>query len=183
MIGIGIALVCIVVMADLVSPKPIVHETKSVETTAWEEPQTAPVWQNECKVYRVAGKVPPVEWQEYLYRQLEARGIGWWMPYAVCQIQQESNWNQWSTNGHDHGLTQQKGVYWADRAYNAGWAGADIWDPYAQLYVYAWLMGQYLAATGYSPEGALSLYYLGYPGYSEEYIGHVMRWMSGLEEE
>ena len=131
--------------------------------------------------YRINGVTPPVEWQRILYDLLSERGIAWFYPYACAQIYQESNWNQWSDNGKDKGLCQQKAIYWAERAAAAGVPGADIWDVYAQLQVYTWMMGQYLAASEWSVEGALSMYYLGHAGYSAEYVGHVMRWMDYLE--
>lgn len=132
--------------------------------------------------YRVGECVPPYEWEWYLYGKLSDRGLEWFYPYAVCQIYQESNWNQYSTNGRDHGLCQQKGIYWADRAAAAGIPGADIWDVYAQLTVYVWMMGNNLAAAGGNVGQALSIYYLGYAGWSDEYVGHVTKWLDYLEE-
>lgn len=169
----------------------------SVETTVFESetavfvenwqkteeyvPQTAPSWQDGFVHYRIAGVTPPYEWQWYLYGKLADRGLEWFYPTAVCQIYQESNWDQWSTNGRDRGLCQQKGIYWADRAAAAGIPGADIWDVYAQLTVYTWMMSEYLRATGYDVNQALSMYYTGTWEYSETYVGHVMRWMDYLE--
>lgn len=166
--------------------------TVAVETTTvWVEPetavpetvppQTAPVWQDGFVQYRVNGVQPPYDWAWYLYGQLADRGIAWYYPTAVCQIYQESNWSQWSNNGRDFGLCQQKGIYWDGRAAAAGIPGANIWDPYAQLYVYAWMMSEYLRATGYDVNQALSMYYTGTWDYSETYVGHVMRWMDYLE--
>ena len=131
--------------------------------------------------YAIAGNVPPYEWEWYLYCQLVDRGVEWFYPYAICQIWQESRWNASSTNGKDHGLCQQKGIYWDGRAANAGIPGADIWDPYAQLYVYSWMMSGYLAAAGGNVGRALSMYYLGVDAWSDEYVGHVMAWMDYLE--
>ena len=201
--GCGIAkmIVVAVMVADIVAPRAAdiklpEHATAVIETTtAWAPPitETAPTvtvpttesvlsdYSRGFVHYRVNGVLPPYEWQWYLYGQLADRGIEWFYTYAVCQIYQESNWNQWSDNGQDRGLCQQKAVYWDSRAASAGIPGADIWEPYAQLYVYAWQMSQYLSASGYSVEGALSIYYLGYAGYSAEYVGHVMRWLDYLE--
>lgn len=144
-------------------------------------PQTAPQWQDSFRRYRVNGVLPPYEWQWYLYGKLADRGMEWFYPTAVCQIYQESNWNQWSTNGRDHGLTQQKGIYWPERSAQAGIPGADIWDVYAQLTVYVWMMGNNLVAAGGNVGQALSLYYLGYAGWSDEYVGHVTKWLDYLE--
>lgn len=131
--------------------------------------------------YRVNGVTPPYEWEWYLYGKLADRGLEWFYPYAVCQIYQESNWNQWSDNGRDKGLCQQRAVYWSERSAQAGIPGADIWNVNAQIHVYVWQMEQYLAAAGYDVGGALSIYYLGYAGWSDEYVGHVLRWMDYLE--
>lgn len=144
-------------------------------------PQTAPSWQDGFVHYRIAGVTPPYEWQWYLYGRLADRGLEWWYPYAMCQIYQESNWNQYSTNGKDHGLCQFKGVYWDGWAQSSGIPGADIWDVYAQLTVYVWMMGNNLAAAGGNVGQALSLYYLGYAGWSDEYVGHVIKWLDYLE--
>lgn len=166
-------------------PEPttaVVIETTTVwapEETA--PPQTATQWQDSFRRYRVNGVLPPYEWQWYLYAKLADRGLEWFYPYAVCQIYQESNWNQHSTNGRDHGLTQQKGIYWPERSAQAGIPGADIWDVYAQLTVYVWMMGNNLAAAGGNVGQALSLYYLGYAGWSDEYVGHVTKWLDYLE--
>lgn len=39
------------------------------------------------------------------------------------------------------GLYQHLAIYWADRSAKAGWAGASIWDPTANVAVAAWLSG------------------------------------------
>ena len=155
--------------------------TEPETTTAWVPPQTAPQWQNNFKQYSVAGHTPPYEWQWYLYGKLEQFGIAWFYPYAICQIWQESRWNPQSTNGVDHGLCQFKGIYWDGWARDAGIPGADIWDAYAQMHVYAWMMSGYIRASGWNVEMALSMYFLGRMEYSAMYVGHVMRWLDYLE--
>lgn len=200
--GIAKMIVVAVMVADIVAPRAV--EIKLPEpttavvietTTAWVPPitetvppVTVPTTENVLsdysrgfKRYRVNGVLPPYEWQWYLYGKLADRGLEWFYPTAVCQIYQESNWNQWSDNGRDFGLCQQKGIYWDSRAAAAGIPGADIWDVYAQLTVYAWMMGNNLEAAGGNVGQALSIYYLGYAGWSDEYVGHVMRWMDYLE--
>lgn len=164
------------------------QHTQSVGSVETAPPVTVPITESVSsdysrgfKHYKVNGVLPPYEWQWYLYGLLADRGLEWWYPYAVAQIYQESNWNQYSTNGKDHGLCQFKGVYWDGWAQAAGIPGADIWDPYAQLYVYSWMMSEYLRATGYDVNQALSMYYTGTWEYSEIYVGHVMHWMDYLE--
>lgn len=190
MVGLKIAMVCIVAMADMSGGKTqaVVPDPAPV---VWEQPTTAPAPAEAPKVetqpqaegfrvYTIYGQTPPVEWQRYLYDKLSERGCGWYFPYAVCQIWQESCWNQWSDNGIDRGLTQQKIVYWADRAAYWGIPGADIWDPYAQLHVFACQMSQFLNATGGDVGMALSLYYYGTGEYAPEYVNHVMSHWEGL---
>lgn len=185
--GIAKVIVIAVMVADIVAPRAVEIKlpeptTAIVETTtAWVPEETAPQWQNSFRRYRVNGVLPPYEWQWYLYGKLADRGMEWFYPTAVCQIYQESNWNQYSTNGKDHGLCQFKGIYWDGWASAAGIPGADIWDVYAQLTVYVWMMGNNLSAAGGNVGQALSLYYLGYAGWSDEYVGHVMRWIDYLE--
>lgn len=168
---------------EIVNEAPKVEVIEVVEVVEVVEAPTfaiAPVSEG-FKTYSLYGRTPPVEWQRYLYSELEQKGFAWFMPYAMCQIQQESCWNQWSDNGHDKGLTQQKGIYWDNRATHFGIPGADIWDPYAQLHVYSCMMCNFLLATGGNVEKALSLYFLGYDGYSEFYVNCVMSHMEVLE--
>lgn len=178
-----VLIVMMVVVADCISmtapvkntaPEPVPVETQA-PTQAWIPTQEGFV------AYRIHGKVPPIEWQQYLYNELASRGFAWYMPYAICQIQQESCWNQWSDNGTDRGLTQQKGIYWDSRAAHWGIPGASIWDPYAQLHVFACQMTQYLGATGGDVNRALSMYFLGYDGYDAFYIQCVMSHWGALE--
>lgn len=180
----GFAIVMMVVMADIVvnmTPIPnTVPETQPVvvETKAPTEAYIPP--RKEGTIYRIYGITPPEDWQAYLYAELDAKGYGWYMPYAVCQIFQESRWNQYSDNGVDVGLTQQKAVYWQTRAAHWGVPGASIWNPYAQLKVYAGMMCQFLAQTG-SVEWALSLYFWGNGDYAPKYIADVMSHWGALE--
>lgn len=186
----GFAIVMMVVMADIVvnlTPIPnTVPETQPVvvETQAPTEAQRteipAPPAQEGFVAYSIYGRIPPIEWQQYLYNELASRGYAWYMPYAMCQIFQESRWDQYSDNGVDVGLTQQKAVYWQTRSAYWGVPGASIWNPYAQLRVYAGMMCQFLAQMG-SVEWALSLYFYGNGEYAEKYIADVMSHWGALE--
>ena len=189
MLGIKVALVCAVMMADMVGgtlpvanePEPVVVETQA-PTEAYIPPTEAYIPPKVGEIYRIHGMTPPEEWQRYLYAELDARGYAWYMPYAVCQIFQESRWNQYSTNGMDSGLTQQKEVYWQTRAAYWGVPGASIWDPYAQIHVFAGMMAQYLSLSGGSVEWALSWYFWGNGEYAEYYVNNVMAHWSALED-
>lgn len=160
--------------AVVVSTETVVIPTEAVV----QEPPKV----EEGKIYTIYGIAPPAEWQRYLYSELATRGYAWYMPYAMCQIWQESRWNQWSDNGRDFGLTQQKGIYWSDRAALYGIPGADIWDPYAQLHVFACQMSGYLAETGNDVGRALSAYYLGTWDFSQRYVDCVMEHWGALGE-
>ena len=200
--GIAKMIVVAVMVADIVAPRAV--EIKLPEpttaavietTTAWVPPitETAPPatvpttesvssdYSRGFVHYRVGECVPPYEWEWYLYAKLADRGLEWFYPTAVCQIYQESNWSQWSDNGRDFGLCQQKGIYWDSRAAAAGIPGADIWDPYAQIHVYVWMMASYLQAAGGNVGRALSMYYLGTDGWSDTYVGWVIKWLDYLE--
>lgn len=184
----GLAIIMMVVVADCFSmtapvanvPEPVVVETQAPTEAPTTQIPTPPA-QEGFQAYSIYGQVPPVEWQRYLYNELARRGYGWYMPYAICQIWQESCWNQWSDNGRDFGLCQQKGIYWADRATHYGITGADIWDPYAQLYVFSAMMSGYLAECGGDVGRALSAYYLGTWDYSQRYVDLVMAHWGALE--
>ena len=189
MVGLKIALVCFVAVADISGGKAAeANVPEPPPAVVWEAPTEAPTQapvyvppvQEGFVAYRIYGITPPIEWQQYLYNELAAKGYAWYMPYAVCQIFQESRWNQYSDNGVDVGLTQQKAVYWQTRAAYWGVPGASIWDPYAQLHVYAGMMCQFLAQTG-SVEWALSLYFWGNGDYAPKYIADVMSHWSALE--
>ena len=192
----GLTIIMMVVLADMVSmtapvanrdPAPVVIESAAPTEAPTEAPTSWVVEIPEAPkaegvhIYSLYGITPPVEWQEYLYNELASRGYAWYMPYAMCQIFQESRWNQYSDNGRDFGLTQQKGVYWESRAAYWGIPGASIWDPYAQLYVFACIMCGYLDASGGDVGWALSAYYLGAWEYSATYVGHVMSHWEALE--
>lgn len=190
MLGLKVAIVCIVVMADIGVGKapavnapetpPAVVETTTAPTEAPRVIVPAPPVTEGFVAYTIYGITPPIEWQQFLYDELAANGYAWYMPYAMCQIFQESRWNQYSDNGVDVGLTQQKAVYWHTRAAHWGVPGASIWNPYAQLKVYAGMMCQFLAQTG-SVEWALSLYFWGNGDYAPKYIEDVMSHWGALE--
>ena len=185
MLPVGMIAALAVAMMDTGGAPPaanvVVETTSAVVETTSAVVETPQIVEQAKTVYTIYGHTPPEEWQRYLYAELDARGCDWYMPYAVCQIWQESCWNPNSTNGIDSGLTQQKEVYWASRAEYWGVPGASIWDPYAQLHVYACQMSQYLSATGENIGMALSLYFYGTGDYAPEYVSHVMSHWEGLE--
>lgn len=172
----------IIFISELENVSVIVEETEPetiAETQAKPQPQKQSTY---YKTYKIHGVIPPLEWQKALYDELNAKGIAWYMPYAVCQIWQESNWNQWSDNGRDKGICQQKAIYWANRAAYYGVSGADIFNVYAQFHVYAGMMSGFLYSNNGNIGMALSCYYLGTGEYAPEYVNHVTSHLNYLEE-
>ena len=133
--------------------------------------------------YSVAGQYPNKDYEQYLYNQLSSLGIGWWYPYAVAQIFQESRWNPNSTNGRDHGICQFKGIYFQGRAEHfAGMKNADIWNPYDSLKVYAYYIKAILQSHGNNVNSTLSFYICGDDAHWDQtYIDHVMSWYKQLQ--
>lgn len=176
----ALMLTCMVMCAD-VSGKAEVPKPEPAVAVTTQAQHTQSVESVGFKAYTIHGVTPSDELQRHLYAKLTDRGIGWYMPYAICQIWQESRWNPKATNGRDHGLCQQKGVYWDGRAKAYGIPGASIWDAYAQLHVYTAMMAGYLAASGGDVGRALSMYYLGSDGWAQSYVDAVLGHMGGLK--
>jgi soluble lytic murein transglycosylase-like protein len=63
------------------------------------------------------------------------------VPTALCIMAAESGGNPTARNTTSGaaGLFQHLPKYWASRSVAAGWAGADIYDPTANVAVAAWL--------------------------------------------
>lgn len=152
-------------------PKEEPTEAPTEQEAELEEPET----KFYPRLYRVNGVVMPEAWQHFLYDQLEARGIAWFFAWAQAQIYGESRFNAYAANpnGLDKGLCQFREPYWAGWAAAAGVPGASIWDPYAQIVVYAWMMSGYLAGAGCNVGGALSAYFLGTAGWSDFYVDYI----------
>ena len=138
--------------------------------------------QRHTERYSVNGAVLSVELQDYLFRQLEARGHGNFMPIALCQIYQESRYNSAAIapNGLDKGLCQFRETFFGAFAAESGLTQWDIMNPIDQLYVYAYLMCKYLDQTG-STEMALSAYYMGEIVYCDHYVKEVMQWVASVQ--
>ena len=87
---------------------------------------TADLWDGTVEYWR-----PLVE----LYWPLE--DVAWAMAIMDC----ESGGDPYAKNPHSSasGLFQQLGRYWPDRAREAGWPGASVFDPEANIAVSAWL--------------------------------------------
>lgn len=161
---------------------PMTYEGVPLREVKAVEKKTETKQKNQEKLYSIHGTIPNREWQRYLIDELKRKGIEWYVPYAVCQIFQESRWNPKADNGRDKGLTQQKGIYWAARAERYGIKGADIWDPYAQLHVYACMMAEYLRLAKNDVGWALSFYFYGNGQRADKYVHDVLSHMDYLKE-
>lgn len=82
MVGLKIAMVCFVALADMSGGKTQVVVPDPVPVV-WEQPTTAPTEAPKVetqpqaegfRVYSIYGQTPPVEWQRHLYNKLAERG-------------------------------------------------------------------------------------------------------------
>ena len=152
---------------------PVADETETVEEITVEAVETP--------VRSVDGHRLGTDLEDYLYRQLEARGIGWYYDMALCQIFQESHFDPYAENpnGLDKGLCQFRITYFGKFAREAGLYQWDIMNPIDQLYVYAYLMERYLREEG-SVDMALSRYYTGNSNFNQSYVSAVRQWVPTL---
>lgn len=122
------------------------EESKKDEPEAAEEPAA----EETVTRYSVNGYRPPAYIEEHLIRELEKNGILYWYPHALCQIYGESNGDIFAENpnGQDKGLLQYRLQYWPAVSAQYGVAGADIFDPLAQITVYAAQTAERIARTG-----------------------------------
>lgn len=119
-------------------------------------------------LYQVDGYIPDEAIQTYLYTRLCESGIGWFFPYSVCQIAQESTWNHLAENPNqkDKGLLQYRIEYvpWMD------WR-----NPYQQIDYYVAQMAN-RAAAGCTVSDMISRHMTSdYGGYNQSYVDAVMQ--------
>ena len=121
------------------------------------EPETEPEPETEYfPIYEVDGERMDLDLQRFLYEELKSQGIEWWMPYAILTCYQESGFDIYDiTNGVDMGLLQYRVTYWDERAARYGYPGADIFNPYVQIYIYVRQTAERLN-SGCSIESAIS---------------------------
>ena len=156
-------------------PSEEAHENvESVETTV-QNCENPPV-ETEVEVaestgetilYQVDGYIPDESLQTYLYTQLCNSGIGYFMPYAVCLIAQESTWNPMAENpnGIDKGLLQYRTSYWPT---------LEWWNPYAEIDIFVQQMAN-RAAIGCTVSDMISRHNQSDWGqYCQSYVDAVM---------
>lgn len=154
------------VQAVTPSQTPVQDETAICETSSAEvyvEAEKA----ISTVVYQVDGYIPDEGLQSYLYQRLTEAGIGYFMPYAVCLIAQESDWNPMAENrnGLDKGLLQYRVTYWPT---------LEWWNPYAEINVFVQQMAN-RANNGKTVSEMISAHNQSdYGPYCQSYVDAVM---------
>ena len=135
----------------------------------------------------VAGAFLPAEYQDFAYRACRDLGIEYYYQTLLCQMYQESRFNQGAVSPtQDYGLMQLNIRYHDAFKARAGHPEWDVInDPYANMYTGIVLMRDYLAAFGGNVELALTAYNRGPQhayvyGVYQPYIDQVMQWMPTL---
>jgi len=77
------------------------------------------------------------QWRPLVTQYFQPADVEWALAIISCESSGSPN-AVGPTN--DHGLFQHLGQYWTDRSTRAGWAGAGIYDPEANIAVAAWLL-------------------------------------------
>ena len=129
-------------------------------------------------VYSINGEVLNPELQALLYDALDRHGIRYWYEIGICQMWQESRGNIFAENpnGKDKGVLQYRLQYW-------DWNRGDIFDPAAQIELYAEQMAQRLN-SGLSADECISRHNTS-DHVSEvnwEYVAQVKQHLSNLRE-
>ena len=91
-------------------------------------------------------QLPPVQVETLIRTYFTEADVAWAIRISWC----ESRWTVEATHPSSGaaGLFQHLPRFWADRSSRAGWAGADVYDPNANVAVAAWLF--------YAPDGGPS---------------------------
>ena len=135
-------------------------------------------------IYSVAGNVLSEELQRYAYDRCCAYGIEWYYPYLICQMYQESRFNQWaiSPNG-DYGLMQLN-IRWHETFKNiAGHPEYDVINnAYNNIDCGVAYMAYCLAQNNYDLYCGMSMYNTGECGLYQPYINQVMQWYPLLQK-
>lgn len=159
------------VLADRPVPETVVEvlpQSVPEETSDSRPEVVVPEPQAITPLYQVDGYIPDQGLQTYLYTRLCESGIGYFMPYAICLIAQESTWNPMAENANneDKGLLQYKikFVPWMD------WR-----NPYQQIDYFTAQMAN-RAAAGCTVSEMISRHNTSdYGSYNQSYVDAVMQ--------
>ncbi len=156
----------------------IVDETTEVTTeVATEAPYEG------IPVYAVNGDMLDPKLQEYAYACLAMLDIGFYYQTFLCQMYQESRFDQGAVSPWgDYGLCQLKGIYHDYFKQLAGIPEADLVnDPYSNIYVGAFLMAHYYKQC-WDVNTAISTYNTGtFNQYNADYVAQVRQWEATLQ--
>lgn len=137
----------------------------------------------DAPLYTVNGSRLPDELSNYAYSVCQQFGIEWYYPHLLCQMYQESRFQQSAVSpSGDYGLMQLKGIYHAYFKQIAGIPWADLVnDPYANIYCGIYLMQMYLHQCG-DLNTAISAYNTGsVNSYNPAYVNQVRQWEGTLQ--
>ncbi len=79
------------------------------------------------------------QWRPLISRYFSPADVDTAMRVLNCETGGTGNPNSYNDRSGASGLFQQLPKYWAERSAKAGWAGASIMDPEANVAVSAWL--------------------------------------------
>lgn len=141
------------------------------------------------KYYSVDGATLSLDLQDYIYETLKDYDMEWYFPTFLCQVYQESHFNQsamaYHANGTvDVGLCQLKSIYHDEIRSIAGLGPeANFYtDPYANLAGGMALMRRNWTAC-WDINTAISAYFTGSTSqYSSTYVADVRKWENTLME-
>lgn len=129
--------------------------------------------------YSVDGAALSGELQAYLWSALKARGIESIYMYAQLIAYQESRFDSSavSASGRDKGLFQYREAFWEEVSAENGRPGADIFDPYAQIDVFAAQMSRRIHVDHCGIAELISRHNQSdWGSYNQEYVSQVMQW-------
>ena len=159
----------------------VLFGSETTETTDTTADTTAASYEG-IPVYAVNGAVLDPKLQEYAYACLAMLDIGFYYQTFLCQMYQESRFDQGAVSPWgDYGLCQLKGKYHDYFKQLAGIPEADLVnDPYSNIYVGAFLMAHYYKQC-WDVNTAISTYNTGtFDAYNAEYVAQVRQWESTL---
>lgn len=177
-----------VVIVEESAPTVTVEETVE-ETTIQEEEvgcveEDQPIQEEVYESYNtITINNERMNFQYFVYEKCVEFGIEDFFPQIMCQIYQESRFDQSAVgNGLDYGLFQLRITYHDYFKSLCGHPEFDVInDPYANIYVGCFLMSEYYKETG-DWDSALKRYYCSGNEYlDEKYVQDVMQWMKEIE--
>lgn len=78
------------------------------------------------------------QWRPLIEQYFQPADVAWAMQVIACESGGDPNAK--NPRSSASGLFQHLARLWPDRSVKAGWAGASIWDPEANIAVAAWLV-------------------------------------------